>query len=270
MFEKILNKLNFNSSGMKTTDSFANSDLQSTGGHSIQGRKPSQEDSYYISEKRDNRQLLLVADGVGGHGHGDFASSLAVDIFKNTFAQNKNFGDIPSFLRKTALVVASMVLQKSLDEPEYKNCGTTLTGFFIDNNKFYTINIGDSRCYHLSKDELIRITRDHSIVQDLLDKHEITEAEAFVHPKRNMMTSAIGQPISMLKIDVEGPKPIDFGEILFAFSDGVHDALTESQIKTIIEKYKKTNELANKLVEASYSAGGKDNITAIYYRHLQI
>jgi len=257
MFEKIKSKFNIKSS-----------ELEPTGGYSIQGRKPSQEDGYFISEKKENRQLILVADGVGGHGHGDFASALALDIFKNTFAQSENFGDIPSFLRKTTLVVAAMVLQKSAVEPEYQNCGTTLTGFFIEHNKFYTINVGDSRCYHYTKDHLKRITKDHSVIQDMLDKNEITEVEAFTHPKRNMMTSAIGQAISMLKIDIEGPHEIDFGEILFAFSDGVHDALTEKQIQTLIDKHSKNNDLAQKLVDASFAAGGKDNITAVYYRHL--
>jgi len=257
MFEKIKSKLNIKSS-----------ELEPTGGYSIQGRKPSQEDGYFISEKKDDRQLILVADGVGGHGHGDFASALALDIFKNTFAQSESFGDIPIFLRKTTLVVAAMVLQKSMLEPEYQNCGTTLTGFFIDKDKYYTINVGDSRCYQFAKDQLFRITKDHSFIQDLLDKNEITEEEAFTHPKRNMMTSAIGQAISMLKIDVEGPKEIEHGEMLFAFSDGVHDALTEKQIHTLIDKHKKNNDLAQKLVDASYAAGGKDNITAVYYRHI--
>jgi len=257
MFDKIISKLNGKSQVP-----------EQTGGYSIQGRKPSQEDSYYISEKKNGKQLILVADGVGGHGHGDFASKLALEIFENTFAQSANFGDIPDFLRKTTLVVAAMVLQKSMMEPEFTNCGTTLTGFFINENKYYTLNVGDSRCYHYQKDIMTRVTKDHSMIQDLLDKGEITEEESFVHPQRNMMTSAIGQPLSMLKIDIEGPKDIDFGEMLFAFSDGVHDALTEKQIQTLVDKHKKNNDLAQKLVEASFAAGGKDNITAVYYRHL--
>jgi protein phosphatase len=257
MFNKIISKLNGKS---QVPDP--------TGGYSIQGRKPTQEDSYFISEKKNGRQLILVADGVGGHGHGDFASKLALEIFENTFAQSDNFGDIQDFLRKTTLVVAAMVLQKSILEPEYTNCGTTLTGFFINENKFYTLNVGDSRCYHYTKDVITRITKDHSLMQDLIDKGELTEEQAMTHPQRNVMTSAIGQALSMLKIDIEGPTEIDFGEMLFAFSDGVHDALTDKQIQTIVDKHKKDNDLAQKLVDASYAAGGKDNITAVYYRHL--
>lgn len=257
MFKKIFGKLN----GKQHLP-------EATGGYSVQGRKPSQEDSYFISPKKNGKQLILVADGVGGHGHGDFASKLALEIFENTFAQSDTFGDIPDFLRKTSLVVAAMVLQKGMVEPEFQNCGTTLTGFFITDNKYFTLNIGDSRCYHYTKDKLNQITKDHSLIQDMIDKGEITEEEAFVHPQRNIMTSAIGQPLSLLKIDIDGPHEIDFGEILFAFSDGVHDAITDKQILEIVEKYKKDNDLAQKLVDASFAAGGKDNITAVYYRHL--
>lgn len=245
-----------------------NNELQTASGHSIIGRKTNQEDSFFISERKENKQLIFVADGVGGHGHGEFASQTAVEIFQNSFIQNENFGDIPDFLRKTTLVVAAMVLQKGLEDPTYKNCGTTISGFFIDENKFYTFNVGDSRVYMYTKDKLLRKTKDHSKVQDLLDKGEITEDEAFTHPERNMMTSAIGQNLSMIKNDVNGPFEIEHGDILLAFSDGIHDALKDKAIEILIAKHKKNNELDKVLVDAAYNAGGKDNITACYYRHL--
>lgn len=241
-------------------------ELKITGSWSIQGRKPSQEDAFFISEERYGKRLVFVADGVGGHGHGDFASQTTVEIFQNTFIQNESFFNIPDFLRKTTLVAAAMVFQKGITEPEFKNCGTTISGFLADKDKFHTVNVGDSRVYLYSRDTLKQMTKDHSKIQEMIDRGEITDKEAAIHPERHIMTSAIGQSLSLLKIDVEGPYPIEHGDIIFAFSDGVHDALSDNEMITLIRKHKNNNELAKILVEAAYNAGGKDNITACYFR----
>ena len=240
-------------------------ELVKTGSYSIKGRKNNQEDAFLI-DKKGKSQLVLVADGVGGHAHGEFASNKTIEIFKNIFAQSDNFGNIPDFFRKTTLVAASMVVQKSYEDPKYKLCGTTLTGFFIKEGKYYTINVGDSRVYLFSDGNLKRLTKDHSIVQKLLDEKKITEQEALTHPKRTIMTSAIGQSLSSLKIDISEIMTLKKNDILFAFSDGVHDALKDDEIKNIIEKNINKNELAEIIVNEAYKAGGKDNITACFYK----
>jgi len=235
--------------------------------YSITGRKVVNEDSYCLTPVIENRQLLFVADGVGGHGHGDFASQKCVEIFKHSFENLPENTIIPDYLRKTAIHVAQAVLQKGIDEPEFKNCGTTLSGFFRDNNEYYIINIGDSRVYHYSTNLLRRLTRDQSKIQDLIDAGIITEEESRTHPERTIMTSAIGQPLEMMKIDIDGPFPIEKGEMLLAFSDGVHDALHDSEIKQVIESNITSDEMAKKLVESAFETGIKDNITAILYKH---
>ena len=235
---------------------------------SIQGRKPSQEDSFFVSPVRDNKILCFVADGVGGHGHGDFASIKTVEVFREAFENMPENTIAPDFLRNTALEAARQVLAKSTTDPAFKNCGTTLSGFLVTGNAYYTINIGDSRVYLWNRECLSRETHDHSIVQQLLDAGEITETEAFTHPKRNIMTSAIGQDLSLMKIDVEGPRPLEHGDILMAFSDGVHDALTDELIYRLVKRYEVDDGLANALTESAYNAGGKDNITAVVFRFL--
>jgi len=232
----------------------------------LQGRKPSQEDSFLVTEQRQGRRLLFVADGVGGHGHGDWASMATVEVFGKAFDAMAPDYDIPAFLRDTAMEAARIVLQKGIDQPEYKNCGTTVSGFLIDGERYHTINIGDSRVYLWSEDILCRETHDHSIVQEMLDRGEITEVEAFTHPRRNMMTSAIGQSLDMIKIEINGPRQLRDGDILMAFSDGVHDALTDEQIYSLVKRYKDSDDLADRITEAAYNAGGKDNITAVIYR----
>ncbi len=235
---------------------------------SIQGRKPSQEDSFYVSPEKDGRMLCFVADGVGGHGHGDFASTKTVEVFRNAFENMPPNTIAADFLRNTALDAAKEVLAKSTSDPLYKNCGTTLSGFFVTGNAYYTVNIGDSRVYLWNRECLSRETHDHSIVQQLLDAGEITEAEAFTHPKRNMMTSAIGQDLSLIKIDVEGPRPLEHGDILMAFSDGVHDALTDELIYRLVKRYEVDDGLADALTESAYNARRKEKITAVVFRFL--
>ena len=243
------------------------SNLPQTESSSIQGRKPSQEDSLLITDVRHGMRLVFVADGVGGHGHGDFASKTVVDHFLDAFNSIDVDTDPIAFLNTTVIQAARKVLDKSLEDPAYMNCGTTISGFLVVGDDYYTINIGDSRVYLWSEDCLSRETHDHSIVQRLLDRGEITEDEAFHHPQRNMMTSAIGQDLSLMVVDVGKAKRFKHGDILFAFSDGVHDALTDNQIFSMISSYKDTPDLADRLVKAAYNAGGKDNITAVVYRY---
>lgn len=235
--------------------------------YSIQGRKTSQEDNYYISKEKPETRFIFVADGVGGHKHGEYASQICVDIFSNTFKAASSFVDIPDFLRKTGLVVAASIINKGSQEPDYKNSGTTISGFFVSGNSYYTINTGDSRVYQYSSEILIRKTKDHSKVQRLIDAGIITEEEAFTHPERNIMTSALGQSLDMLNIDIDGPVEIKNGDIMLAFTDGVHDALRDNEIAEIIEKNKRNSDLAKIIVNKAYNAGGTDNITACVYWH---
>lgn len=234
---------------------------------SILGRKPAQEDSYLATEPRHGMRLVFVADGVGGHGHGDWASQAVVEVFRGAFSSIEADADIPQFLRQTAMQVARTVLQKSIEAPEFKNCGTTVSGFMIKGDSYYTINIGDSRVYLWCDSMLCRETHDQSIVQELLDRGEITEDEAFTHPKRNIMTSAIGQSLDLMRVDINGPRTINGGEILMACTDGVHDALMDNQILMLMNAHHGDEGLAGIITSASYNAGGRDNITAVIYRH---
>jgi len=238
-----------------------------TGSYSIIGRKKNQEDDFFISDEKDGSRLILVADGVGGHGHGDFASKTITELFENKFSENSRIKDIPYFLEQTTIEAATNVLNKVTEFPEYKNCGTTVTGFFIQGDKFFTLNVGDSRVYLYSKHKLKQLTKDHSLVQRMVERGEITAEEAVNHPKRNIMTSAIGQKLSQMKIDVEGHYEIEHGDILFAFSDGVHDYLSEKELIELIEANYKNSNLAEVIVNSAYANGSKDNITVCYYKH---
>lgn len=227
---------------------------------SIKGRREYQEDSYLISHK-PNSYLVLIADGLGGHGHGDFASQLCTHVYREAFNKEQSISDPAAFLRNTALQVNRQLLQKGEEDPDFALCGTTLTGFLVQGDSFYLINIGDSRIYAFDGNgTLSRLTKDHSMVQDLLDEGQITEQEAFFHPRRNIVTSALGSPFDDLHVSVDGPHTLQPAQVLLAFSDGVHDALQDHQLLKIIQSV--TSELTQTLVAEAYRAGGKDNMTA--------
>ncbi|MEZ4826410.1 MAG: protein phosphatase 2C domain-containing protein [Bacteroidia bacterium] len=237
-------------------------------GYSVQGRKPSQQDAWYGSNLTLNGRLVFVADGVGGHAHGEYASELCVEVFRQSFEKEPFMVDEKQYLYDTAMIVAERVYQKGQDEPEYKGCGTTISGFLVYGDRYHLINIGDSRVYVFREDKsLIQLTRDHSLVQQMLDQGQITPAEARTHPRRNVMYSAIGVNPDEMTIDVTGPFDIYHGEILLAFSDGVPDAIPDDQIREIILNNRQNPDLCQVIVEAAFNAGGMDNITACCYRH---
>lgn len=235
--------------------------------YSDMGRRSNQEDNFLITEEYDNKRLILVADGLGGLEYGEYASQQVVEVFKNFFVQIKNFNDPGTFLSRTALVVASMMMNKSLEDEHYKNSGSTLTGFLIDGDNYYTVNVGDSRVYGFSNKKLQRLTKDQSYVQFLLDNGTISPEEAFNHPKKNIVNSIISANISNLKTDITGPHKIVSGEILFACSDGVHDYLSDTELEEMIQKNLKSTDLATIIGKSAFDAGSQDNITICVYKH---
>lgn len=238
-----------------------------TGSYSDMGRRENQEDNFLITNVYNNKRLLIVADGLGGLEYGEYASKQVVEAFQNFFVQIENFNSPKEFLSRTALVVASMMMNKSVEDKRYQNSASTLSGFLIEGNLYYTVNVGDSRVYHFSNKKLKQITKDQSFVQFLLDKGDITPEEAFTHPKKNIVNSIISSKISNLKTDITGPHELKNGDILFACTDGVHDALKNEEIELIIKKNLKNSNLAEIIGKKAFDAGSKDNITICYYKH---
>lgn len=226
---------------------------------SLQGLRPYQEDSYLVRALQDSC-LVLVADGLGGHGHGDYASQLCTRVFQAKYEHLSRISDPISFLRETAATINDMLLRKGEEEPDYQYCGTTLTGFFVKGTDFYLINAGDSRVYgYEGQQNLRRLTKDHSLVQELLDLGQLTEEEAFAHPRRFMVTASLGLPKEYFKVEVSGPHELGPDTVLLATSDGVHDSLTDDHLLAVLQK--RTSNLAQAIAEAALDEGGTDNIT---------
>ncbi len=253
---------------------FKNKTDSDTGGYAIAGRKkdkngnPKQEDAIYISPETANGKLIIVADGLGGHAHGEFASNYIISSLKNAFLSQKEIiEDIPFFLRQRILEAAVMIKKKGDEDPEYHGTGTTLTGFLLLRNSFFTFNVGDSRVYKLDiAGKLKQLSKDHTPLQRMIEDGILSEKEARKHPMRNKMNSALGMPLDRVKIDIRGPLGLEKNEILLACSDGVHDYLTDEEIQPILNDYNGDAQLlAKSIVEAAYLAGSKDNISCCIF-----
>lgn len=222
------------------------------------------QDYYYISPENSELQLYILADGMGGYKGGEVASRLATISAKSYIESNfvniiKEKEEILNLIKSSMEYANMVVYEKSKEDEELEGMGTTLEVCLIYNNKAYIGHVGDSRIYRIRKDIIRRLTLDHSYVQKLIKDGTITKEEAINHPKKNMLTKALGCTAYVeADIDVKGFLKDD---IILMCSDGLTNMLQEEKIYDIINENYKTAP-AN-LIELANMNGGYDNITAI-------
>lgn len=222
------------------------------------------QDSYYISAPEDECKLFIVADGMGGYKGGEIASKLAVESAKNYI--NNNINSIKKEkeqileLIRSAMEYANMVVyEKSKEDDELSNMGTTMDICYINSNKVYIGHVGDSSVFRIRKEFMRKLTVDHSYVEQLVREGNITREEANNHPKKNMLTKALGctafvEPDVMVKGFLKD-------DILLMCTDGLTNMIKENEIYNIIKdnpRFAHTN-----LIEKANELGGYDNITAV-------
>ena len=222
------------------------------------------EDYFFISEPTDEVQIFILADGMGGYNGGEVASKLATASARNYIVNNFNKiehnREAILDLIKNAVEYANMVVyEKSKQDKELEGMGTTLDVCLIYNNKVYIGHVGDSRVYRLRKEFFRRLTTDHSYVEQLLRDGTITKEEAYNHPKKNMLTKALGCT-AYVEPDVF-VRGFLKGDILLMASDGLTNMLRDEEIYNII---KENPESAHEvLVSKANELGGYDNITVV-------
>ena len=222
------------------------------------------QDYYYISQDTDEPKMYILADGMGGYKGGEIASKLSTDSVRK-YIQN-NFNSITKDkeeilkLIKSAVEYANMVVyEKSKEIPELEGMGTTIEVCLIYNNKAYIGHVGDSRIYRIRKDVIRKLTKDHSYVQKLVEDKKITREEAKIHPKKNMLTKALGCT-PYVEPDIRA-RNFEKGDIFIICSDGLTNMLDEKRIYELVKE--NINVAADKLIEEANNAGGYDNITVI-------
>ena len=222
------------------------------------------QDYYYVASPKDELKLYILADGMGGYNGGEVASKLATTTVKSYIESNfaKVSYDKEEILKliKSAIEYANMVVyEKSKESPELEGMGTTIEVCLIYNNKVYIGHLGDSRIYRIRKEFIRKLTTDHSYVQKLVKDGTISQEEAEHHPKKNMLTKALGCSV-FVEPDVT-VKGFIKDDIILICSDGLTNMVSDSEIYRIVKQYSRT--VANELVKKANSAGGYDNVTVI-------
>ena len=199
-----------------------------------------------------------------GYKGGEVASKLAVESARNYIKNNfsNNFTEKEEILKLVANAIeyANMVVyEKSKEVQELEGMGTTLEICLIYNNKAYIGHVGDSRIYRIRKDVIRKLTKDHSYVQKLIEDKKITREEAKYHPKKNMLTKALGCT-PYVEPDIRA-RNFEKGDIFIMCSDGLTNMVDEKQIYDIVTR--DIEKAAEELVNEANAAGGYDNITVI-------
>ena len=225
-----------------------------------QRRKINQDCVYASVEPVGNLpNLFIVADGMGGHKAGDFASRFAVNAVRESIGASQETNPIK--LIRDAIELANRgILRESDEHEEMRGMGTTIVVTTIVDRYAYTANVGDSRLYLLG-DTLNQITKDHSLVEEMVRLGEITEAEARNHPDKNIITRAVGATPNV-DIDFFDYK-VEPGGMILMCSDGLSNMVEDEDIRRILRRTISIEEKARVLVETANENGGKDNIAVI-------
>jgi len=210
--------------------------------------------------------LLCVADGVGGQDHGAEASAIAVRALASSLTRgaildllalesNGQSGSTEDLVR--------LAIQKANREVRSRAEGgaSTLTAALVVGDQITIGHVGDTRAYFISEDEIEQLTRDHSLVQELVDTGTITEEEALMHPQRNVLWNAMGKAIDV-KVDVATHTTPADGYLLLC-SDGLWGVVPDEEIRDTILRIGNPEQACESLIAAANDAGGPDNITCV-------
>ena len=217
------------------------------------------EDSYFLNESKN---LYILADGMGGHLAGERASKMATEIIGSDFEgerEVKSIDDAIEILSSSIRDANKKIYESSQENEDYRGMGTTLSaGLILDNVLIYS-NIGDSRIYKINKD-MDQLTRDDSFVNYLIEIGEITEEEAKNHPKKNVLTKAMGTTPDIEVI--VNTLNIEEKDIFLFCSDGLTNMVSDDDIFKIVKENNPEN-ARDMLLDLALKNGGMDNITFI-------
>lgn len=206
--------------------------------------------------------LYMVADGMGGHRAGDFASRYAVEVFIETVRTSQS-ENVISIVNEAITAANHALIQKAEENPDMEGMGTTMVIAVIQGDSLFIANVGDSRLYLIHKEdyEIVQITRDHSLVEEMVKMGELDKNSARTHEKKNIITRAVGADPNMVA---------DFFEIecnvkdrILMCSDGLSNMVEDSQILDIVVNGMQIEDTVHSLIKAANDNGGKDNIAVV-------
>lgn len=228
------------------------------GARSDQGRvRTSNQDSAYAGP-----HLLVIADGMGGPAGGDIASTLAVHQLRTLDDDSFLMTAMRDELVQAVLAAHARIVQASREDPALEGLGTTCTALIRSNEGFVLGHIGDSRAYRLRDGHLEQKTTDHSFVQFLVEKGDLTPEQAATHPQRSVLLKVLGDTQDHIEFDTESVTA-EVGDRWLLCSDGLSGVIQHSELQRILTEYADPDRACEKLIEAALAGGGPDNITCV-------
>ncbi len=219
------------------------------------------QDYVYTSQSRIGNlpNLCILADGMGGHNAGDYASRYTVETIVAVIEKDNNVEPV-SIIRNAIQEANRAILEKARTDIDLEGMGTTVVAATVIGSELCVANVGDSRLYVIG-DKIRQITKDHSYVQEMVRRGELDEKDARVHPDRNIITRAIGGG-SLLEVDFFEVELKESDRILMC-SDGLTDMIEDEEIFRILKEKESTEEGIECLIETANENGGNDNITVV-------
>lgn len=223
------------------------------------------QDSYSIYTPAEHCGFAIVCDGMGGAKAGNVASQLGVDSFVEILRQVEPEEwrmDPAALLNRCAVKANKVIFHRAITDMECDGMGTTVVAAMVIDDKAYIMNLGDSRAYYISQTEGIRqITRDHSLVEDLVSRGEIPPEAAKSHPKKNLITKALGV-MPQMKADFY---EVDIHEedYILLCSDGLSNLMDDQEISYEVLYGGPANACCDRLLQLALSRGAPDNVTAV-------
>ena len=225
-------------------------------------RKQNQ-DAYYVSPADARYPFAVVCDGMGGARAGNVTSSMAVESFAATVGEGLNGEkpDVESLLRRAVEQANELVCYRAAMDESCRGMGTTLVAAVVGPERVYLVNVGDSRAYMVSHQGIRQLTRDHSVVEDLVERGEITHEEARLHPQKNLITRALGAE-AQVAVDSYVTQRQE-GTLILLCSDGLSNVVTDQELLFELIHGGPASEGCERLLHLALSRGAPDNVTAV-------
>ncbi len=223
------------------------------------------QDAYFISSSVSH-PLFIIADGMGGHKAGEIASNMVINVMSTQLKEELKKSvlddeDIQNKIEDSIAIANEKIYKKSLEDEKFSGMGTTVTLAYERDGRIYIGHVGDSRAYILRENTFYQLTRDHSLVEELMRNGSISKEEAKNHPQRNIITRAVGTSED-IEVDIIVKKRYK-NDILLLCSDGLSNMLSDDEIKEVLLGSPSMNKACEDLVKLSKNKGGFDNITVL-------
>lgn len=227
----------------------------------VGSKRSMNQDFFYCNENAVGsfQNLFIVADGMGGHKAGDYASKLCVRSMVDSIVASGHKTPVTIF-EEAVEVANEKIYHEANEHVEFEGMGTTMVACTVLSDTMYVANIGDSRLY-LLRDEISQITNDHSLVEELVKNGNLTESEARVHPQKNIITRALGTDMQVSADFFE--IAVQKGDIVLLCSDGLSNMIDDEDMAYIIKNCDTLEEAGTRLVAQANKNGGDDNITVV-------